>query len=143
MSDENQMTGSVVTDDSSGVVTGSSLVVTDDVAERFGELVEMIKKSDSMNGEERQYWVDVLPVMTEEQTENLRHILKSEREQIEAVNSDYDEGVKEDVKMFNLQFDSAKYNEKKKVWRAMEKKHELEEKAHEEALLKEIENMQI
>lgn len=57
--------------------------------QQFGELIELIKKSESMNEEERQYWINILPVMTPEQIQNLRGILENERKQLSAIDSKY------------------------------------------------------
>jgi hypothetical protein len=42
-----------------------------------------------MNDEERQYWVNILPVMTPEQIQNLKDILSNEREQLAAIDRKY------------------------------------------------------
>jgi hypothetical protein len=54
-----------------------------------GDLIDLILKSESMNDEERQYWVDILPVMTPEQVEQLRGILVNERDQLAAIDAKY------------------------------------------------------
>lgn len=145
MNDDNQITDNGSASDDSKVAgqTTVSLNIPDDVQQNFGELVEMIKASQSMDDEERQYWVDALPIMTEEQIQNLRNILTNERQQIEAVNNDYEEGVKEDTRQFNLEFDAAKYQEKKQMWKKMEAEQEAKEEQSEADLLKEIESMEI
>ena len=53
------------------------------------ELVEFIMKSESMNNEERQYWIDILPVMTPDQVTQLRSILENERTQLAAIDAKY------------------------------------------------------
>ncbi len=42
-----------------------------------------------MNDEERQYWINILPIMTPEQIQNLRDILENERKQLAAIDSKY------------------------------------------------------
>lgn len=53
----------------------------------------MILKSESMNDEERQYWIDILPVMTSEQVGQLNTILKNEREQLAAIDEKYNKQI--------------------------------------------------
>ncbi len=65
------------------------LKVPPEVAQQFPDIIEFIRTSESMNDEERQYWVDILPVMTPEQREQLRNILKNEREQLAAIDAKY------------------------------------------------------
>jgi hypothetical protein len=61
--------------------------------ESHGELIDLILRSESMNDEERQYWVDILPVMTTEQIGQLRTILTNEREQLAAIDAKYAQDV--------------------------------------------------
>ena len=91
-----------------------------------------------MNDEERQYWIDVLPIMTEDQLANLNSILGNEKKQIEEADKQYEQGVKEDVKYFKLEFDEIKYKEKKLLRQKAEKMEELAETKNEEAVLAEL-----
>lgn len=67
----------------------SGVVIPDDVRAKFGEIVELILGSESMNDEERQYWINILPVMTPEQIQNLRDILENEKKQLKAIDEKY------------------------------------------------------
>ncbi len=49
--------------------SASPIIVPADVREKFGALVDLILASESMNDDERRYWIDILPVMTQEQIE--------------------------------------------------------------------------
>lgn len=123
------------------VATKSKLNIPDDVREKFPELISMVEASQSMNPEERQYWVDVLPMMTEDQVENLRGILTKEKKQRDNADKSLESGMQEEVNRVTVKFDEVKYQERKKLMKEAEVKHEEEEKLHEEELLKEIENM--
>lgn len=124
--------GSTATDD---------LNIPDEVREKFPELIEMVQKSESMNLDERQYWIDVLPIMNEEQTDNLKNILANEKQQIEEADKEYEEGMKEDAKNVMNRFDEFKYKERKRLLFEAEAQHEKEEEAIEEDLLKELETL--
>ncbi len=65
------------------------LVVPPDTELRFAELLALIKGSESMNNEERQYWINILPIMTQEQLKNLEDILSSEKKQLAAIDEKY------------------------------------------------------
>lgn len=67
----------------------SGLTIPPDVQEKFGPLIELIKGSESMNDEERQYWVNILPIMTPEQLKNLEDILVNEKRQLAAIDAKY------------------------------------------------------
>lgn len=112
--------------------------IPDDTQKKFPEIIGLIKKSQSMNDEERQYWIDVLPIMTEDQLNNLKNILDNEKKQIEDAENEYREGMKKEVGKFNLEFNEIKYKEKKRIRIEAEKKHESTEKKQEEALLAEL-----
>jgi len=118
--------------------TASTLNIPEDVQKQFSELIGFIKGSQSMNDEERQYWIDVLPIMTEDQLANLNSILGNEKKQIAEADKQYEQGVKEDVKYFKLEFDEIKYKEKKLLRQKAEKMEEIAEKKDEEAVLAEI-----
>jgi hypothetical protein len=118
--------------------TATSLNVPEDVQNKFPELVGLIKGSQSMNDEERQYWIDVLPIMTEDQLVNLNNILGNEKKQIEDADKQYEQGVKEDVKYFKLEFNEVKYKEKKLLREKAEKMEELAETKSEESVLAEL-----
>ncbi len=91
-----------------------------------------------MNPEERQYWVDVLLIMSDDQIKNLRSILDNEKKQIEAANQSLKKGIAEDEAKVKIHFDEFKYKEKKRMLREAEGKFEKEEKENEAALLQEI-----
>lgn len=63
--------------------------IPDDLKKKFPELIELILQSESMNDEERQYWVNILPVMTPEQIQNLKDILTNEKQQLAAIDRKY------------------------------------------------------
>ncbi len=112
-----------------------------DVAENFAELVALIKASRSMDNSERQYWVDVLPIMSEDQILNLRGILDNEKKQLAEAASAYSEGMEENVKNVGNEFDEAAFKEKKRARKEAEKLHEQEELEHEANILKELEGL--
>ena len=49
----------------------TTLQIPPDTQAKFGKFVDLIKGSESMNDEERQYWINILPIMTPEQIKNL------------------------------------------------------------------------
>ncbi len=67
----------------------SGLKVLPETERAFPEIIALIRQSQSMNDEERQYWVDILPVMTPEQVDQLRDILTNERDQLAAIDAKY------------------------------------------------------
>lgn len=72
------------------------LSIPDDTQAQFSELISMIKSSESMNDEERQYWINILPIMTPEQIQNLTDILTNEKRQLAAIDKKYSEPLNEE-----------------------------------------------
>ena len=65
------------------------ITIPDAVRAQFPDLVQLILASESMNDDERRYWLQLLLVMTPEQVGKLREILVSEREQLTAIDAKY------------------------------------------------------
>lgn len=75
--------------------SGSTLIVPARIQEQFPELIGYILQSESMNDEERQYWIDILPVMSAEQTAQLKDILESEKKQLADIDQKYNKQLEE------------------------------------------------
>lgn len=117
------------------------LVIPEETTTEFPELVAMVKASRSMDDEERQYWIDVLPIMSGDQIENLQDILDNERKQVDEANKSYQEGMNDATQKAVNAFDSEAYKEKKRMRLEAENVHEVEERENEENLLAELENL--
>ncbi|MSR67462.1 hypothetical protein EXS65_01370 [Candidatus Peribacteria bacterium] len=105
----------------------SGLVIPPEVQEKFGALILLIQGSESMNNEERQYWVNILPVMTPEQIKNLQEILANEKQQLAAIDAKY---TKEAAK--SPPIDTVAIGEKMKSKKEKRQKIEEEDAAKEE-----------
>jgi hypothetical protein len=120
--------------------TGGNLAIPDDTRQKFGDLVDLIEKSESMNDEERQYWINILPIMTPEQIQSLRDILVNERNQLAAIDAKY---AKEIQSVGEEQFikQVSEDRRKRSAGRTQaEAKTKEQEDASADALLKEIDN---
>lgn len=118
----------------------TGLTIPPETKAKFGDLIDLIIGSESMNDEERQYWINILPVMTQDQVQNLRDILENEKKQLSAIDEKYakeiaqiDEG--ELVRRTQEERSKRREERRKKELAAHEKEEQTEE-----ALLKEIEN---
>ncbi|MDO8649311.1 MAG: hypothetical protein Q7R81_06035 [Candidatus Peregrinibacteria bacterium] len=72
---------------------GSSVVISEELKQKHPDLIALIVASESMNDEERQYWVNILPIMTPEQLQNLRDILDNEKKQLAAIDEKYSKEI--------------------------------------------------
>ena len=118
-----------------------TLTIPEETKAKFPDLVEFILGSHSMDDEERQYWVDVLPIMTQDQLTNLREILTNERKQIDQTSKTYTEGMKNAAAKASEAFDEEAYKEKKRLRTEAELEEEHAEKAEEEQVLKQLQNL--
>ncbi|MFH1012339.1 MAG: hypothetical protein V1760_01185 [Candidatus Peregrinibacteria bacterium] len=123
--------------------TPSKLNIPEETRKQFPDLAPLIEQSSSMNDEERQYWIDVLPIMTEDQLDNLRDILGTEKKQIAEADKTYAKGVQKEADKVKMAFDEGAYRAKKQARVQAEQQHEEDEKKHEDQLLKDIETMEL
>lgn len=68
---------------------GQPIIVPAATRARHGDIVDLILASESMNDDERRYWIDILPVMTPDQIGKLTDILVREKEQLAAIDAKY------------------------------------------------------
>jgi len=59
------------------------------VREKFPDLIKLIYETESMNTEEREYWLQIMPIMTEDQIVKFRDILVNEKQQLEKLDQEY------------------------------------------------------
>ncbi len=107
---------------SQATATQGDYNIPDVVLKKFPDLVEMIKKTESMSKEERNYWFQILPIMTEEQVVRLRKILQDEADQLSKLDTQY-------------QSELSKLNEKHmKEWNEFERSKQREDLKQKEAV---------
>jgi serine phosphatase RsbU (regulator of sigma subunit) len=75
--------------------TAAALVISDELRAKHPDLIALILESQSMNNEERQYWINILPIMTPEQLSNLRDILENEKRQLAAIDKKYSKEIQQ------------------------------------------------
>lgn len=68
--------------------------VSEEVLNKYPELVQLILGSESMDDDERQYWFDMIPAMTDEQIDRLFDILDTERRKFEELERQHQEEIK-------------------------------------------------
>ena len=147
-----QSGGAVVTDD--GIVVDKNksneqymteaevkYIVPKLVREKFPDLVKLIYETESMNAEEREYWMQIMPIMTSEQIVKFRDILVNEKSQLSKLDKEYESEVARINKTQAPAIDEEKLREKLLQIREAEKAQNEDEKTKEEELLKQLEGM--
>jgi hypothetical protein len=71
-----------------------TFTLLDEIQVKYPELVELVLESESIDNNEKQYWFDIMPSMTDEQIDRLFNILMTERKQLEELNIKYQEEIK-------------------------------------------------
>ncbi|MDO8469183.1 MAG: hypothetical protein Q7S29_05495 [Candidatus Peribacter sp.] len=114
--------------------------IPDDLKTKFPELIDLILASESMNDEERQYWVNILPVMTPEQIQNLKDILMNEKQQLAAIDRKYAKEIERIGETQLLQKVDEERRTRREQRSQTEQSARVEEDAHTADILGKIQN---
>ncbi len=71
-----------------------TFIIADEILADYKELVDLILATESMDDDERQYWFDIMPSMTDEQIDRLYNILDTEKKKLEKLEEKYQEEIK-------------------------------------------------
>jgi len=61
---------------------------------QYKELIDLILQTESMDDDERQYWFDIMPSMTDKQVDRLFNILDTEKKKLEKLETKYQNEIK-------------------------------------------------
>lgn len=101
------------------------------IREKFPDIIKLIFETESMNTEEREYWLQIMPIMSEEQISKFRGILVNERDQLAKLDQEYaaevpPAGVPAPAPELQIREKFAEIKEKETLSRVGEKKEEEE-----------------
>lgn len=116
----------------------SQYIVPPLVREKFSDLVKLIYETESMDMEEREYWLQIMPIMSEEQIVKLRDILVNEKEQLTKIDQEYNSEKAGIANRSVPEIDEAAIREKMDQIKSSEAASEQEEKTEEDELLKQL-----
>jgi hypothetical protein len=116
------------------------LVIPPEISEKHGGLIALIRNSESMNDEERQYWINILPVMTEEQIKNLIDILENEKRQLAAIDEKYANDASSIDDAAAIHKTGEKVRQQRESRQSTEQSHKQKEEQEAESILKQIES---
>lgn len=119
-------------------INNQGYIIPDSVIIDYPDLIEMIKQTDSMNLEEKNYWFKIMPMMNQEQIDNLRSILVKERQKLDEINQKYAEDLTEINNRHQIELTNAQREKAKAEREKAEANTEVEESEQEEALLDEL-----
>lgn len=130
-----------VAEASTGQAKPEKFAIPKMVREKYPELIELIKITESMDDQERQYWFQIMPVMTTEQIEKFRGILVTEKQQLADLDKEYENELNSLNEKHLLEWKEFETKEKSKAIKEAEAKSSEEEKKMEEDLLAKLSNV--
>lgn len=105
------------------------------ILDNSSELAQLILVTGSMNDDERQYWFNILPIMSEDQVERLRQILVTEQRKMAELNQTYNESITAINEKYLIKWQDKQTTEKReKLVQAESQEENLEAKQEEELL---------
>ena len=111
------------------------------IRNNFPDLVKLIYETESMNQEEREYWLQIMPIMSEEQIKKFRDILVNEKEQLARLDQEYKSEMSKINRSAPKPIDEAKLKEKMNKIKEAEQASQTTEESEEAKLLDELENL--
>ncbi|MBI5754367.1 hypothetical protein HZA40_04460 [Candidatus Peregrinibacteria bacterium] len=112
------------------------------VRDKFPDLVKLIYETESMNEEEREYWMQIMPIMSEEQIVKFRDILVNERDQLAKLDKEYNQEMSRiDNKAPVVPIDETKRKESIEKIKQAEAVQQTQEKSEEDALLGQLKQL--
>jgi len=109
------------------------------IREKFPDIIKLIFETESMNIEEREYWLQIMPIMSEEQISKFRGILVNEKDQLAKLDQEY--AAEASPSAVAAPAPELKIREKFEEIKAKETISKVEEKKAEEELLKQLQNL--
>lgn len=73
---------------------GYVFTILDEIQAKYGELIKLVLGTESMDNDEKQYWFDILPSMTDDQVDRLFEILDTERRKLEELEARYQQEIR-------------------------------------------------
>lgn len=99
-----------------------TFIVADETLAEYKELVDLIIATDSMDDDERQYWFDIMPSMTDDQIDRLYNILDTEKKKLEKLEEKYQNEIKNLNEKHLIEWQEFQMKDSKKKIQAAEAK---------------------
>lgn len=102
-------------------------------AVELAQLKKLVEKTSALRDDERQYWLQLLPSMNTEQVNQLKGILETEQQNMQAIDQKYDQQLSQVGDKYLKRWDGEKARSQRIERREEEKSHleEAEKKAEE------------
>lgn len=111
------------------------------VQEKYPKLIPLILETESMDDEEREYWFQILPIMTPEQVQKFQDILISEKEQLAKLDAEYEAELAKINQKHVSEWENFETKQEREKRMVAEMEEEKEETSTEEDLLSKLQNL--
>jgi len=111
------------------------------VRETFPDLMKLVFETESMDVDEREYWLQILPIMTEDQVKKFRDILVNEKEQLQKLDTEYQSEMSKLNQSQNQVISEEEMRRRREEIKSREEAEALEEAKKEAALLEQLKNL--
>ena len=120
----------------------SDFTIKDEIKAKYSDIIELIFKSITIETkEQKQYWIDALEEMDDEQIKNLREILTEEIDQVKQIDEEFWEKITE-AEQDAISRIKLKESEKRKQKREEEEKlSQGKESSYEDDLLSQLDDL--
>lgn len=108
--------------------------ISDEIETKYPELIKLILATESMDDDERQYWFDIMPSMTDSQIDRLYDILDTERKKLSKLEEKYQKEIKELNEKHLIEWQAFQIQDSKKKVKEEEKNDKNKEESADEVL---------
>lgn len=105
------------------------------------KLIPLILQTESMDDEEREYWFQILPIMTDDQIAKFKDILVTEKQQLAKLDKEYEAELAKINEKHLQEWRDFESKQERSERKKQEKTHEEEETSTEEELLKKLQDL--
>lgn len=119
----------------------AKFAIPDKMKNQYPELLKLVLETESMTDDERQYWFQIMPVMSEQQLKKFQGILETEKRQLAKLDQEYETQLKKLNDRHVIEWKEFESREKRREIEQAEKQAEKEEKKAEEDLLEQLEDL--
>ena len=112
--------------------------IPESVKNKYPDLIELVLQTESMKQDERDYWFQILPVMSEEQLAKFYGILANEKKQLQKLDAEYTDQMKKLNDKHEREWTDFEVRKKREALQKVESASEKTEAQTEEELLKKL-----
>jgi len=96
--------------------------ISEDIKIKYPELIKLVVATESMDNDEKQYWFDIMPSMTDTQVDRLYEILETEKNKLEELEDKYQDEIKQLNEKHLIEWQEFQIKDSKKKIKAEEAK---------------------